>query len=315
MPEGPEVRRYADKLHSLLGGKPIVSFMARTKAAKAWLHDNPTALLGRNIETVRSHGKNLIGHIEGGFFFYAHLLMWGRWEAIVGEPPVDIDRRERARIVTPDSAAILMSAPVFEVGEGEPYERIPYLAALGPDVLPYADDQPFRDGEFVRRLFLPEHCGRTIGAALLDQSIVAGIGNYLRAEILFLCRLNPWRLVSELTDDDLACLLQHIPEVSARAYITEGYTVPDELRDRMRNDASLVYNPNSHWGTHHFVFRRTNLPCLICGDTVRQQRQLTYRDEEQEKERIIYFCPTCQNVPVEPKKPKKRKALVVDAGE
>lgn len=311
MPEGPEVRRYADKMDALLTGKPLTHVMARTKAAKAWLSDNPTILLGRNIDSVRSHGKNLIGRIEGGFFFYAHLLMWGRWELIVGEPPAELDRRERARIVTPDAAAILMSAPVFEMGEGDPYELMPYLASLGPDVLPYADAQPFHANEFVRRLFLPEHCGRTIGAALLDQSIAAGIGNYLRAEILFLCKLNPWKLVSELTDDDLACLIQRIPEVSAQAYVTEGYTVPDDLRDRMRNDSSLVYNPNSHWGTHHYVFRRTNLPCLVCGEPIRQQRQLTYRDEEQEKERIIYFCPNCQNVPVEPKKPKKKKTAIV----
>jgi endonuclease VIII len=275
MPEGPEVRRYADRMAALLTGEPILSLTARTKRAKMWLLENSEALLGRRILCVRSHGKNLIGTIEGSFFYYTHLLMWGRWEFVEGKPPAEVDRRERARIVTPGATAILLSAPVFEVGAGDPLQHIVYLNTLGPDVLPYPEEAFFDIEAFVQRLFRLEHRERAIGAALLDQTILAGLGNYLRAEILFLCRLNPWRLVAELTGDELVCLTQRIPEIAARAYRTHGYTVTDDLRDRMAQDATLVYNPQTHWGTHHYVFRRTNLPCLLCGDTIRQQRQLT----------------------------------------
>ena len=312
MPEGPEVRRYADRMDTLLRDAPITSFMARTKRAKAWLLENPEELTGRRILRVHSHGKNLIGTIEGGYFFYAHLLMWGRWEFIEGAPPDALDRRERARIVTPGAAAILLSAPVFELGAGDPLEHIAYLSTLGPDVLPYPDDAPFQAEAFLHRLLRPEHGERTIGAALLDQTLAAGIGNYLRAEILFLCRLNPYTLVGELTGADLACLTRTIPEIAARAYATGGFTVLEADRERLAADAALVYNPHSAWGTHHYVFRRTNLPCLVCGDTIRQKKQLTYKDEEQEKERIIYFCPTCQNTPV-PEKPRRTRAKKTDA--
>ncbi len=75
----------------------------------------------------------------------------------------------------------------------------------------------------------------------------------------------------------------------------------------MRRDDRLVYRPGSKWGMSHWVFRRTNLPCLVCGDTIRQKRQVTREDEDGDKERIIYFCPTCQNVPVEAKR--RRKTL------
>ena len=98
MPEGPEVRRYADILNNALRGKPLVALTARTKAAKAWLIEHGNVLEGRRVTQVRSQGKNLVGDIEGGYFFYSHLMMWGRWEIVTDLPLLETDRRERARI-------------------------------------------------------------------------------------------------------------------------------------------------------------------------------------------------------------------------
>src|SRR4026207_1842373 len=119
MPEGPEVRKYADALDAALSGRAIVSLEARTKEARKWLQENESRLRGRRVERVVSHGKHLIGYIEGNFFFHSHLRMGGRWQT-VGELP-EKDRRERARIVVEGAAAILFSAPIFNVGEGDPY--------------------------------------------------------------------------------------------------------------------------------------------------------------------------------------------------
>src|SRR5215213_8620196 len=192
MPEGPEVRKYADALDAALSGRPIVSLEARTKEARKWLQDNEQRLRGRRVERVVSHGKHLIGYIEGDFFFHSHIMMWGRWQTFGPAParrkskPVELpekDRRERARIVVEGAAAILLSAPIFNVGEGDPYEVIEILATLGPDALPYRGR--FNHEEFLSRLRSAEHKDETIGATLLNQRIVAGLGNYLRAEILF----------------------------------------------------------------------------------------------------------------------------------
>jgi formamidopyrimidine-DNA glycosylase len=136
---------------------------------------------------------------------------------------------------------------------------------------------------------------------------VAGIGNYLRAEILWECRLDPWRRVGDLTPDNLQCLSEIIPRMARRAYDSGGATVEEESRARMREDASLVYAPGRDWGTRHYVFRRTNLPCLRCNDTIRQLRQTTRVVEDDEKTRIIYFCPTCQNTSIELKSPRSSK--------
>jgi len=305
MPEGPEVRRHADALHSALTPHPLVSLTARTKAAKAWLADRPGLLEGRRVERVQSRGKNLVGSIEGGYYFYSHLMMWGRWHVFGTDAPLETDRRERARIVVADATALLFSAPVFELGEGDPFQAVELLRSLGPDCLPYPGIQAFDAACFRARLAL--HAHRMVGAVLLDQTVVAGVGNYLRAEILFACRMDPWRRVGDLTPGELLCLSQTLPAVCARAYQTGGVTVPDAEQARMRAGPGLAYNPESEWGTRHWVFRRTNLPCLVCGGPVRQKRQVTREDEDGEKERIIYFCPACQGTTVPPA-PARKKA-------
>jgi len=293
MPEGPEVRKYADALDEVLSGRVILSLEARTREARKWLEHNEQYLIGQRVERVVSHGKHLIGYISGDFFFHSHLMMWGRWQTFT-DPP-EKDRRERARIVVEGGAAILLSAPIFNVGQGDPYKEIEILATLGPDVLPYRGR--FDRQEFQRRLFLPQHQDATIGAALLNQQIVAGLGNYLRAEILFNCKLNPWLTVRDLSKRNVSCLTRSIPQLAGDAY-KRGATATDPDRERMASDPALVYQPGREYGTRHLVFRRTNLPCLRCGEAIRQLRQKTIQsdDEDAERTRIVYFCAQCQGV-------------------
>ena len=305
MPEGPEVRKYADALDEVLSGRVILSLEARTKDARRWLEQHGEQIVGQRVERVVSHGKHLIGYISNDFFFHSHLMMWGRWQTLTlatrgrGKSKTlqlpEKDRRERARIVVEGGAAILLSAPIFNVGHGNPYDLIEILATLGPDALPYRGR--FDRREFQRRLFLPQYEEDTIGAALLNQQIVAGLGNYLRAEILFACKLNPWLTIRELTKRSVSCLTRRIPELAGDAY-KRGATATESDRERMASDRTLVYQPGREYGTRHLVFRRTNLPCLRCGEAIRQLRQKTSQrdEEEEERTRIVYFCAKCQNV-------------------
>lgn len=312
MPEGPEVRKYADALDQVLSGRVITSLEARTRDAKEWLRTNEKRIVGQQVTSVVSHGKHLIGYVGGGFFFHSHLMMWGRWQTFGVSPKTkrsksieplalpEKDRRERARIVVEGAAAILLSAPIFNVGKGEPYKRIENLKTLGPDVLPY--NRVFDRAKFRRRLFRPKCLRLPVGAALLNQRIVAGLGNYLRAEVLFACKLDPWRLVADLSERDFDCLLKTIPKLAWRAY-KQTATAGKGDREKMTNDATLVYQPGREYGTRHLVFRRTNLPCLRCGDKVKQLRQKTYNtdlaEDAEERTRIVYFCARCQKVDVE----------------
>jgi len=311
MPEGPEVRKYADALDSVLTGHNIISMEARTREARKWLQENQQLLAGRRIDRVVSHGKHLIGYIDGPFFFHSHLMMWGRWQTFgphaskrsnsKRSTPLALpekDRRERARIVVDGAAAILLSAPIFNVDAGDPYDKVEILQTLGPDVLPY--NQRFDSKEFQRRLLSPDYQNVEIGAALLNQQIVAGLGNYLRAEVLFVCKLNPWLRVSELNKRHLKCLTSTIPRLAHAAYRL-GATALEEDRKRMAADSTLVYQQGREYGTRHMVFRRTNLPCLRCGEGIKQLRQKTHNavlDDDEERTRIMYFCAKCQKVPI-----------------
>lgn len=293
MPEGPEVRKYADALDAALSGRVVVSLEARTREARKWLLENEQSIVGRRVERVISHGKHLIGYIEGDFFFHSHLMMWGRWQTFGPNDLPEKDRRERARIVVNGAAAVLLSAPIFNVGAGDPYEVIEILRTLGPEALPYRGR--FNRAEFLRRLI--EYGNETIGAALLNQRIVAGLGNYLRAEILFSCKLNPWLAVGDLGERQITCLSKTIPRLARDAY-KRSATASEKDRKRMAGDPLLVYQPGREYGTRHLVFRRTNLPCLRCGEKIRQLRQKTtpLEEDDEERTRIVYFCAQCQGV-------------------
>lgn len=294
MPEGPEVRKYADALDRVLSGRKIKTLSARTRNARLWLAEHGASLKGQRVLSVRSHGKHLVGLIEGDFYFHSHLMMWGRWQTFTPGPPPEIDRRERARIVVTRGAAVLYSAPIFNVGQGDPINQVEHLNTLGPDVLPYNGN--FDDVEFLKRLLTESHRQITIGAALLNQQILAGLGNYLRAEVLFHCKINPWRKIFELTVTELDCISRAAPGLARRSYDYAGVTATDEDRLRMSNDSKLVYQAGREYGTRHMVFRRTNLPCLRCGQSIRQQRQTTHNAGEEQRDRIVYFCANCQAV-------------------
>ena len=329
MPEGPEVRRAAVALDDALAGREITAFSTRIKTARAWLREHGDeegdVFVGRRIERVRSHGKWLWGEAvapgapgdEPPLYFASHFLMWGRWNVVAPDDELAVtrDKRERARIEVPEAVAVLTTAPKFAVGTGDPCAEGGPLAHLGPDTLPYAGPQAFDVDAFHDRLLSGEHHDRTLGAVLLDQTVLAGVGNYLRAEILHACRLDPWMTVGELTPEALACLDREIPAVCAFAYAHGGRTLTDEELERMRANPDLHYGEPHPWNLRHRIFRRTNLACLVCGDTVRQKKQVTRRWEDgegnvEEKKRPIYFCPTCQNTSVElpPVRKKRKKA-------
>jgi endonuclease-8 len=279
MPEGPENRKYAEKIAAILEGEKLLDFRGSTKDAKIWLQDHPDAIKGQKVLSVRSHGKNIIIQLSNGYFLYSHLMMFGHW-LFPDKPPQDVDPREKALFVTKKGVALLYSAPVFHIGQGDPYQEVPSLHKLGPDVLPY--EGKFDSKEFTKRLLTPANAKRAIGAALMDQSIAAGIGNYLRAEILFDCKINPFKRVDELSEDELECLRITIPAMAARAYRDGGKSA---RKSRKAQDQSP--GKTKAPGMTYQVYRRTGQPCVACGTKI--------LEAEMEK-RTVYFCPKCQRV-------------------
>ncbi len=269
MPEGPTIKNMADRLRAALTGQVIIAAQSRYKKAKE--EDWPALLVGRSIEGVRSHGKNLFIELSGGYTIYSHMLMWGSWH--IYQPGEEWQKAEKlARLVleTPEKVAVLFNAPLCEVIPPENLQNHKTIA-LGPDVL--ADD--FDPSEVWRRMHLPENREKELGEITLDQTILTGIGNILKSEILFRAGLHPLKPAHSLTQEEFDDFIRYSRELLQSSY-EKGMRktfIPDWLRPEITGFG--------------FVYRRRNSPCHLCGTPIEMVRQ-------GEMQRSTYFCPVCQ---------------------
>ena len=271
MPEGPEVRRHADRVRRAVGGKTtdVVRFGLDRLAAFG------PELSGQRVDGVESRGKALIVHFEGGRSVYTHNQLYGRWYVVGAGKTPSTRRQLRFGVETADKRALLYSASDIEVLDRLEMDRHPFLARLGPDAL----DPEVTADRIEARLDDRAFRGRQLGAVLLDQGFVAGLGNYLRSEILFFAGVAPERRARELTPDRRRRLAEQVLEVTRRAYRTGGITVEDEL------DRALKGEGLTRRARRHHVFARAGRPCRRCGAAIGKQSSAGRR---------AYVCPRCQ---------------------
>jgi endonuclease-8 len=245
MPEGDSLRRAAARLRLLVGQQLEVE----TPHPRAQLLGLAGRLDGRRLEGVEAVGKNLLLEFEGGLVLRSHLRMSGRWQLRPrGEPRVGrpwlVLRGERHE-------GVLWNGPELELARGRPAA----LRRLGPDVL---DEPPDLDGMLAR---LRADGGRALGDALLDQRLVAGIGNMWKAEGLWRARLSPWLPVRDATDE--------------------------EVRGLLAGTAALMRASVDGARPARAVYRRAGRPCPRCCAPIRSRGQ-------GDDNRTAYWCPACQ---------------------
>ncbi len=275
MPEGPEIRRTAESLADVLLGETVLDFAA---TARRWRR-SPWAerIIGQPVTAIDTHGKNILIHIGQDIVLYSHLMMWGRWRTFPPDADVPDDRRVRAWLRTRRGLAVLYNGPVFEIMSPQEAAHHTRLTTLGPDVLA----EPFDRAEFLARLAHPDAGQLELGEALLEQRLAAGVGNYLKSEILFTAGLNPYRCVGSLTEAERERLARHIPRLARRAYVTGGMTVSPGLARVWRAAGGNWYD------YHHYVYRRSKRACRRCGALIQGKRQGQHN-------RLTYWCPGCQ---------------------
>jgi len=252
MPEGDSLHRAAGRLQVLTGQRIEVETPHPRAAAKGLAE----RLNGRTLENVEAVGKHLLLRFEGGLVLRSHLRMTGRWRV----EPKGARRAGRPWLVLrgDEVEAVLWNGPVLELAKDGGRR-----AHLGPDIL---DRPPDLDAMIER--FRAEPPTRPVGDALLDQRLVAGIGNMWKAEALWEARVSPWRRLADVADIELRATL-------------------DAAARRMRAGVDGA-RPLRH------VYRRAGRACQRCGAVIRSYPQ-------GEAARIAYWCPGCQRGGNEPK--------------
>ena len=245
MPEGDSIHRAAVRLRVLVGERVA----AESPHPRGLATGVARAVDGRLLEAVDAVGKHLLLRFEGGVVVRSHLRMSGRWRI---EPRTDdVPRRGRPWLVLTgrEWVATQWNGPVLTL-DARP------ARSLGPDLL--ADDT--KVGELVVRLRRVEQ-SRLVGEALLDQRLVAGIGNMWLAETLWHARVSPWLTLAQVEDATLGRALEW-------------------ARDAMRASVAGMRTKRS-------VYRRAGRSCPRCGTQIRA-RGLG------DANRTAYWCPACQ---------------------
>lgn len=265
MPEGDTIFRAARTLHAALRGRTVTRFASTLPAvAGAARHYR---IEGRTVDAVEARGKHLIVRFGGGPALHTHMRMTGSWHLYrKGSRWQKSAALARAVIETGDRVAVCFAAPVVEwLTPRQESEHAP-LVTLGPDILAPGFDAARA------RANLQAQADREIGDALLDQRLLAGIGNVYKSETLFVVGVSPFARAGSLAPATLDALV-------ARARALMGANVGAEPGLRRTRSALR--------GERLWVYRRQGKPCFRCGTAVRMKRQ-------GEDARSTYWCPTCQ---------------------
>lgn len=271
MPEGPEIRLAADKIAKVIVGRIIeaieVGLPHLVKPAKI--------LTGHTVEKVETRGKAMLIHFDNQMSVYSHNQLYGVWKTAKRGTLPKTNRSLRLALHTKDKSALLYSASDIGVYERGELAEHPFLKKLGPDIL-QADLtwQSLREQLLAKRF-----CNRGLSALYLDQHFVAGIGNYLRTEILFAAGIHPDFKPKQLSNEQLRTLAKQTILIGQRAYVTKGHTVPETLGKK------LAISKGSYESVRFMAFNREQLPCRIC---------VTPIVKAQRNGRRIYWCERCQ---------------------
>ena len=282
MPEGHTIHRLAGSLNgAFVGTVPAVS------SPQGRFVEGAALLDGRPFVEAQAWGKHLFAEFAGDRFLHVHLGLIGSFDVSRYAPKeVDLGGDDTAYPIPPPRGAVrlrlLTATHVADlramalVRVATPPEVGAVVGRLGPDPL-RADADPDRAWARITK------SGRSIADLLMDQAVLAGVGNVYRCEVLFRHRVDPWRPGTAIRPrtwqalwDDLALLLP------IGVQLGQIVTMADQVQDVLAGDydPSLVptsptgvsaWRPNPHGALErrYSVYKRDGMPCLVCGSRVR----------------------------------------------
>ena len=274
MPEGPEIRRAADVLTNALAGLPI----DHIRLPYHRLRPFGPRLRGQRITAFRTHGKALLTEFDNDWTMYSHNQLYGLWQVARAHDPLLPGRALRLELGHKDQCIRLYSATDISLWRTQNVAQHPFLSRLGPDIL----DPILTPATLVTRLQSAKFQNQSLGKLYLDQRFLAGVGNYLRSEILFRAGVNGQCKPNQLNLKHLARLARQTLKTSQQSYETGGITLNTGRVDRLQK-AGADFEQSRFW-----VFDRAGLPCYQCAQPIQHSTMVSRR---------LYTCLLCQESP------------------
>jgi len=276
MPEGDSIFRAARTLHRALAGKQVTAFESVLPALNR-IHDD-TPVTGRTIESVNAIGKHLLIHFSGNLVLRTHMRMNGSWHIYRLRERWQRPRRDmRIVLSTADFEAVGFAIPVAEFIFKTRLSKHADLRKLGPDVL----SETFDAEKVIENL--RSQSTVEIAEALLNQRVLAGLGNVYKSEVLFMCGVNPFAPVAHLSDAQLASIVETARR-TLKMNVAEGLELMTTYGG-MRRTTHRSAPSERLW-----VYGRARLPCRRCGASIQVRKQGIGA-------RLTYWCDQCQRHP------------------
>jgi endonuclease-8 len=278
MPEGDTIYRAARAMQRAIGGKVCTGF--ETGLAPLARVNDDAPLAGRTIDKVEARGKWLLVYFSGDLILLTHMLMSGSWHLYkTGEKWWMGRDRMRAVIRTADWQAVAFNVPVAEFYTARSLERYSQVPKLGVDVL--GDGYTVEAGVAGLRAYGVEHPEAEIAVVLLNQRVLAGLGNVYKSEVAFAAGVNPFRAMRTITDRELEVMAE-VAGKWMQANVIDG-----------KGDGIVTYSGNrrttgaANREERLWVYGRQGRECRRCGALVQMRKQ-------GEQARSTYWCPGCQ---------------------
>ncbi len=272
MPEGPEIKQSADKIAAALEGKPLKAVEFVWPALKSWEKE----LSQHQIIKVEARSKGMLLHWSNQMTLYSHNQLYGVWYVRKNGAAPKTNRALRLSITGPQKTAWLYSATDIALLDPDELAQHPYLLKLGPDVLhPQTDLKrvlaQYQDSRFRRR---------RLSTLLLDQGFLAGLGNYLRSEILFVAGVPIHYRPADCSAEQLQKLAEASLSVPRQSYESGGITLAMERANALKAKGARRHQ------YRFYVFAKAGKPCEVCQTPILKTEAGGRR---------IYYCPRCQS--------------------
>jgi len=271
MPEGDTIFRAAQTLHRVFAGKVVTRFESVYPHLTRIDADRPIA--GRTIESVASVGKHLLMTLSGDLILRTHMRMNGSWYVYpTGAPWKRPARDMRVLIGTADAVAVAFNVPVAEFLTARELSRHRQMRALGPDLLGAAFDRAAVAAAIQTRR-------DPIADVLLDQRVLAGIGNVFKSEILFIAGVHPFERAAALRAEQIGRIVEVAREQLRANVLPASRTLSSAIGRR----TTRSLNPAEKL----WVYGRGGQPCRRCGASIESRAMGV-------DARLTFWCPQCQ---------------------